>query len=338
MIKTFRSLVVLLLVLTMATVAFAQETLNVGDTVEGDEDDDVVTYEIELEENQTVEISVESDEFDTYLELYFDGDQVEYNDDADGTNSMLVYQAPEAGTYEILIRAFASDTPDGEYTLSVEEVEVTVMESVAIEYGEEVEIDVEDAIRGELTFDGQGGDVITILTNSDADLDTNITLLNEEGDEVFATSNYYSDATVIRYELPDDSTYSIVITQVDNEIMDDEITVELLQSEILNLNEGAQTVELDASYQTDYMVLEVEEDQIYIIEMFIDGDESSGVSINVLAEDEYYAATRANAAGVDEVAFTYEAQDDGQVVVTLEYFAVGGDEVEVTVNVSALDN
>ena len=78
--QTLRILLMMLLALALATSAFAQDTVSVGDVIEGEADDDTVEYEIELEEDQTVEISLESEDFDTYLYILDeDGDEVDSN-------------------------------------------------------------------------------------------------------------------------------------------------------------------------------------------------------------------------------------------------------------------
>jgi hypothetical protein len=82
-------------------------------------------YQITLAAGQSVDIRMNSDEFDTYL---FIGQQhqggfeaYDQNDDFGGTlNSRLRFSAPEAGTYTIQATSFGSETT-GNYSLSVAE-------------------------------------------------------------------------------------------------------------------------------------------------------------------------------------------------------------------------
>ena len=80
--QTVRILFLLLLVFGLATTAFAQEEIGVGDTVEDEADGDVVEYEIELEEGDVILIDLQSDDFDTIVRvLDEDGDELDMDDD-----------------------------------------------------------------------------------------------------------------------------------------------------------------------------------------------------------------------------------------------------------------
>lgn len=77
------------------------------------------THEFWGEMNQTVNISVSSTEFDTYLELYDrNGRLIAENDDAEGTNSQLQMRLPNAGTYTLVVRGFSANDY-GYYSLNI---------------------------------------------------------------------------------------------------------------------------------------------------------------------------------------------------------------------------
>src|SRR5690606_7858487 len=119
--QTLRTLLMMFLALAFATTAFAQDTIGVGDNINGEADDETVDYEIALKADQTVEITLESDDFDTVLEVYNeDGDLVGENDDGfdSGYNSFLEFTAEETGTYTIRVEAFGGE-PDGDFELTV---------------------------------------------------------------------------------------------------------------------------------------------------------------------------------------------------------------------------
>ena len=70
---------------------------------------------------QTVTITLESDEFDTYLVLLdAQGGAIEQNDDAreGNTNSMLRVTLPSSGTYRVVVNSY-DNTGNGRYTLTV---------------------------------------------------------------------------------------------------------------------------------------------------------------------------------------------------------------------------
>jgi serine protease Do len=82
-------------------------------------------YPIEVEEGWTVNATMVSDAFDTYLILIGPtGDRVSYNDDdaslgGNGTNSKISYTVPSSGTYHLYANAYQAGQ-SGAYTLTVQ--------------------------------------------------------------------------------------------------------------------------------------------------------------------------------------------------------------------------
>jgi len=95
--------------------------LSVGDSITVSDASGQPEYTISLSEGESVQINVESEEFDTYMELLDgSGDVIAEDDDGgDGLNSRLFFTAPSSGTYTIRIRSFGGGNVDGEFTLSV---------------------------------------------------------------------------------------------------------------------------------------------------------------------------------------------------------------------------
>ncbi len=82
-------------------------------------------YPVELEEGWTINATMMSESFDTYLILIApDGSRATYNDDdaslgGKGTNSKLSFKVPSSGTYHLYANAYQSGE-SGPYTLSVQ--------------------------------------------------------------------------------------------------------------------------------------------------------------------------------------------------------------------------
>lgn len=74
-------------------------------------------WTIALAEGETVAITAASNDFDGVLSVYVDGDEVAYNDDFDGLNPGLTYQASSSGDAVINVSALGGG---GAYELSVE--------------------------------------------------------------------------------------------------------------------------------------------------------------------------------------------------------------------------
>lgn len=339
--QTFRILLMMLLALAFATTAFAQDAIGVGDSIDGEADDDTVDYEIELEEDQTVEITLESDDFDTVLEIYNeDGDLVGENDDGfdSGYNSFLEFTAEEDGTYTIRVEAFGGD-PDGDFELTVESADSDEEESdedmgdADLAYGDEEEFDVDGEDELEVTFAGEEGDVVTIIARSEANDEQDLILaLNDPDGDELALFDSFGTAVLIRIELPDDGLYTIAIEERNGEELEDEVEIELLQTEILDLGDGPQTVELDENFQIDRMIFEAEEDVRYFV--FIEADDTidGTLYIDFLEEGAFFADTRMSLSGTDGGVIVFEANDDGIVTVELDFFSFDG-ENEFTIEI-----
>lgn len=338
MIKWSHLLLVLVLVLGVAGNALAQEEIEVGDSVDGEGDgEEFVLYEIELEEGQSVEINLESDDADTYLVLLDeDEDEIASDDDGGGSlNSRLVFTPEEDGTYFIQVGQCCIDPIDGDFELSVDEIEIAQVDSTELIFGEEIEVDVDDAQSAEFTFEAEEGTVVTILSRSEADQSTDMILLNPDGDEIAASENF-GDAAIVRQLLEDGGVYTVVITEAFEELLEDELEVELLETEILDLNEGSQTVILEPNYQQDYMVFEAEEDVLYVVELIFEDAVDTSLTVDMLEEDDFFADTRVTVSDVSEAAFLFEVNDDGMISVKLSTFTFD-DEIEVTVTISVVE-
>ncbi|MEM9954315.1 MAG: hypothetical protein AAF846_22080 [Chloroflexota bacterium] len=346
--QTVRLLLLLLLALSLVSVAFAQESIGVGDSVDGEADGDTVEYEIELEEGQVIVIDLESDDFDTLVRvLDEDGDELASDDDGgDGFNSRLEFEAEDSATYTIVVDAF--NEPDGDFELTVEGAEMDEDEDeenedsapsgdADIVYDEEVEFDADGEDELEVTFEGSEDDVVTILARAESEQNITLVLLDPDGDEVAIQDSFNFGATgLIRIELPDDGLYTIVIEERDGEELEDEIEVEVLETEALDLNDGPQTsAELDENRDRDVMFFEAEEDVIYFVTVELAGDVDSTLDVELCEgdlEDCFFGDVRMSVSGTELAGFVYEASDDGRVHVLLEYFTFGG-EIEVTVTV-----
>lgn len=98
--------------------------------------------------DDVVEISMTSDEIDTYLLLTGpDGELVGENDDAQGTNSTLIRGLPQDGTYTVWAGSFFGTTT-GPFTLSLSRGDQS-----ALVPPEASDISLGDTVEGELTLD-----------------------------------------------------------------------------------------------------------------------------------------------------------------------------------------
>ncbi len=330
-----------LFVLMMAVTAFAQDTINEGDTIEGEASDDITEYEIELEKGAVIEISIEAD-WDTYLEVYDDnGDIIASDDDGgDGTQSLLVFTAPDNETYIIRVRAFGGDTPEGDYELSVEAIQVIqLIEAGELEYGDDEEIDADEALAIEATFNASAGDVVNIITVSDNYLNTIMTLMNAQGEEIAESDNYYGDAAIRRQELEDGGTYTIRIEEVDGGVLDGDIEVEVELTEILSMDNGAVTFEIGGRDDNHFVNFTAVDDTVYELTVVLDDEpDIYDVSLHILEEDQSdldYSDLTVSMRGGRGLTYIFEAEDDGEFVIRLEYY--GDDDIDVSMSIETIE-
>ena len=208
-----------------------------------------------------------------------------------------------------------------------------------LEDGEEVDIEVDGEDELIFTYDGNEGDVISILVNADDDTDTKMTLYNEDGDEIATDddSGPGLNPALVRVVLPDDGEYTIEIVHFsDDEALEDEFEVTLFEVELLDATDEPVELLLGDDFELDRVIFEAEEDVQYTILFFARDDYDSTFYVELLEEDDSFANIRFDMAGTLTGGFLFEASDDGIVSLELEYFGFS-DEIEVRVEVSELE-
>ncbi|MBZ0279903.1 MAG: pre-peptidase C-terminal domain-containing protein [Anaerolineae bacterium] len=231
-------IIIALMLLSLPLVAFAQNDeipVTVGETVTGELVTDApwALYAIEAQAGDTLDITLTSEAFDSFLTLIGpDGDVLITDDDGAGDSNARIaeFELPESGTYIIRVDSY-NQLSTGEYTLLVEgdvspPPEVTPEPTAAptdappvstggtIGIGETVEGSV-DASTGalEYTFDGTLGTVVTIELTS-PDFDAYLTLQGADG--TLLTSDDDSagnlNARIEDFPLPIDGTYTVTVS------------------------------------------------------------------------------------------------------------------------------
>ena len=196
-----------------------------------------------------------------------------------------------------------------------------------------------DRDEDDYTIELDEGDsvIITAIAPDGSDLDTYLTLLNEDGDEV-ATDDDSGEGTnpaLIRVQLPEDGEYSIVIEHYsDGEEIEDDFEVTLFEVDVLDLDSGAQTVELGDEFQVDRMVFEAEEDTRYFVLIEADDTIDGTLYLDFLEEGDSFATTRMTVSGTDQALIIFEANDDGMVIIELDFFSFSGSN-EFTIEIEA---
>lgn len=176
-------------------------------------------YSFTASQGDVVTITLESEAFDTYLELFdTQGTRLEYNDDAGSTRtSQITYRVLEAGDYIIVARVYNSG--GGDYTLTLDQGETPQLPGMPggpggnnnLEYGQSVNGSLPNASEERYTFVGTTGDLVIIDLES-TDFDTYLTLLDPANREL-ATNDDGGEGSnsQIALKLPASGAYTIVV-------------------------------------------------------------------------------------------------------------------------------
>ena len=169
-----------------------------------------VNLEFEGSDGDLVIVSLISDEFDAFVEIWDEfGQRIAANDNGgEGTNALIsTFMLPFDGNFTIVVRGFSSAS-EGAYTVELELFERP--EPGAIVYGDNIEGLLISGINDEWVFEGEAGDLVTI--SMDAEFDTYLELNGPDGIRV----TYNDDggggrnSLINSFVLPEDGTYTIV--------------------------------------------------------------------------------------------------------------------------------
>jgi len=319
------------------------EGLSVGDTVEGTADNSTPEFSISLDEGQSVQIDVISDDFDPYLELLDGaGSIIDENDDGgDGLNSRLFFTAPSSATYTIRVRAFGGDAT-GDFTVSVVTSEVVAEASGGtLSFDEPMTVEPDSAQNIVFDFEASQGDVVNIsaISEGESDLEATLVLTGPTGAEVVNSSDLgsYFNPHLRRVELPSTGTYTLTVQGEDDNPLVDSFVLTLESTELLVATDGPVSLTLSEDVQFDVVSLNVENGQSYVVTITANVELDSTLYGDMREPGESFADTRISISGASEMAFVYEAGVTGRTSFELEYFAFGGDAVELTIEAAPLE-
>jgi hypothetical protein len=171
-------------------------------------------YTFEAEEGRRLRVTAESQFFDTFLTVISpSGTRFEDDDGAGGTDSLVDMQAPESGTYEMIVSTF-SPSGIGPYAVRFEEGDrVTVIDQIEATLNEATaRRDEQGRLVAEHSFSGQSGQEVTIEARSD-EFDTRISLEDPTGTVIAENDDYGSgtDSRII-HTLQQEGTYTVRIS------------------------------------------------------------------------------------------------------------------------------
>ncbi|MDQ7027102.1 MAG: PPC domain-containing protein [Anaerolineae bacterium] len=298
-----------------------------------------VTYDINLQADQTVIISLSSDDFDTYLELLdTSGASIASDDDSGGNlNSRLIFTARESATYTILVRSFGTAEASGIYTISVTE-NCASTDGGTIAYGETISLAPDGALQLLITFDGTAGDVINLIVSSSTGEDTTLSLYDSSGTLIVEDddSGEGLNPALRRFVLPATGTYEIDLRGFSSDAILDPIEITLEETELLEITAEPLEIILDDEVSSDVLFFEAQNNTQYLLVIELDRDLDDSLYIDISQSGESFPSIRFTTSGASSFAAVFTADFTGMMTVELEYFGFRND-ANFTIAVEELD-
>ncbi len=175
--------------------------------------DQADSYTFSASAGTFVTLRVQSDQLDTYLELYNANEELLIGDDDSGGGlnaALLNFAIPADGEYRAVVK---SARPESNQS-GVYEILLTVAENVAtagrLESGQRETIELKAGQQDTWTFSAKEDDFVTIKMESDT-LDTYLSLYDDRGELLYVNDDFFAkQAAVANFIVPKDGQYRVV--------------------------------------------------------------------------------------------------------------------------------
>jgi hypothetical protein len=199
---------------TVTIDSYEAEPIRVPAQAQGElsEDAPLLVYSFEATMGDTLLVSLDSEDFDTFLTVEqtsnLNGLTLSDDDSGSDTNSLIVpYIVPETGTYFAIVSNYGDESV-GDFVLNI-----SPLTAADIAYGDSEETALSRFSPVLIySFSGTEGDVIEVTVEAPDELDTTLTLLGPDGAQIA-----YNDDLVGRnpgiqgLQLPQNGTYKVVV-------------------------------------------------------------------------------------------------------------------------------
>ena len=304
----------------------------ITDSLNFGEPSDRITFE--GEEGDSVLISLNSQDFDTYLVLEDDaGNELTFNDDSNGTlNSQIgPYTLPYTGEYVIVASSYSftvfGEPAVGDYRLTIENIGLT-----EVAYGDTTTIDITaENFSQFLTFFGDAGDVIAIDVESNGSIDTELSIINPNGVTDFSDDDGGEgyDPEVVRYVLPVTGEYTVTIRAF-TPGEEGRVDVTITREDERTLDEETRVVTLNRKFNSDILTFEGEAGETIQLDMFLVGGNVGHLNISVTQNDTnlmFYQTFGLPS----EVTLGFVVPDDGTVTIRVEDFSDSTSQLQMSI-------
>jgi hypothetical protein len=256
--------VVLIAILLAALASFtlvtaAQDALSAG-TVEGTLDSAIATYQLSAEAGDEFFLFLNSADFDPYIEIMnASGESIATDDDSgSGSNSALLFVAPESATYTVNARAYDGEAT-GSYALTL------VTEIADVSAGASLDLEMDGATPSVFRFEANG-DPVNIVVNSDGKIDTSLRVVSPEGYAVDSSDDAIGMDPALTPIVLNAGTYYLVIVPYSDAAVGT-VTLSINTAELKVLSAEPTIFTFGDAGNEDIATVEVEEGTLYRFEV-----------------------------------------------------------------------
>ena len=278
------------------------------------------------EAGDVVAISLNSDDFDTYLRLENDlGVELTFNDDSGGTLNSFIgpFTLPYSGDYVVVIEDFAFESNGGDFVLTIDTANLA-----GIAFDEPVTVNFTgDSGTQFFSFEASAGELINVTAESPDGLDTTLSVTDPNGFEIAFDddSGVGLNPEISQIIIESDGTYLVSLqTFTNNDV--GEVSLTVSRNESRRLEDGTQTIRINDKIARDLVVFEGQAGETVTVTVEIVSGEPNDLFINA-NQDDYQLMSYSTMMAPTTFDLTFMIPEDGTVGVFFEDFSFGANVV-----------
>jgi hypothetical protein len=313
---------------SLSVQAAQTETIEPGETVRGTFSEGAFSqvFTFTAAADDSVTISLQSDDFDSYLRLNDpSGAEIAYNDDSGGSlNSQIgPILLPMDGVYSIIASSLSGSSA-GDFTLTLNSANlqpVSVGESLTSEL---------TAANGSAYFSLQANAGDTISVSVESSMDTNVAVTDPFNYQLAFDEDGGSGVNpeLTDVVLSSDGQYTIVVSSPFSET--GEFTLLVERAELASLNDGPVTLAFNSTTTTRVVEYTAEAGETLRLTLSsVTGDQ---ISPNVDGQQSGSSVVYGSANYVTEFSVVFVAPSDGPIALTISDYTYDNRQVEVRIS------
>jgi len=231
----------------------------------------------------------------------------------DGVTMIGGYMLPETGNYLIAVMSAAGDL--GEFTLEVGKIEVTPL---AFDETLELVFD-EDNRLAYFSFDGELGDVISLIVEGDGEFDTTLALNGPDGYQLgYVDDANGLDPALINQILTQSGSYTVII-QPYQPGREGEVTLVLEHSELASLDEGPLTLAMSSLRTRETVTLSGQAGETVRLNVEVEGELTASPNVTITQAQQSVAYSSGST--VKRLSMDFTVPSDGPLYIQIDEYS-----------------